>query len=325
MIRSCLTQWAKATLEENAKIVKEPNKILSITYKQMSLNHTSVWLLLLLGICAYSCTESLPTDEGTDKLLATVQNKSLYLNELDGMFPESATAEDSTKIISAYVERWIRKSLLMQEAEKNIPKDLNIDELVRDYRASLVQYTYEQTLVEQDLDSLITKRELNEFYEKNKEQYQLDAPIIRCHFVKMPQDAKNLAEIRTIWQTNNPADQQKLLELCKKNATEYLLTDSIWYKVDVIGKEMPKGTISSNNIGGRKAFTIQDNDFIYFFRLLELVNRKEIAPLSYIEDQAAKVILHRRKIKLLEEKKEELYEQKTNQIKVFPYARAIKK
>ena len=52
----------------------------------------------------------------------------------------------------------------------------------------------------------------------------------------------------------------------------------------------------------------------------EFVNRKAIAPLSYIEDQAAKVILHRRKIKLLEEKKEELYEQKTNQIKVFPYA-----
>ena len=66
--------------------------------------------------------------------------------------------------------------------------------------------------------------------------------------------------------------------------------------------------------------TIQDNDFLYFFRLLELVNRKEIAPLSYIENQASKVILHRRKIKLLEEKKEELYEQKTNQIKVFPYA-----
>ena len=291
----------------------------------MSLKQFSACFLLFTGIFLFSCTDTPPTDEGTDILLANVQNKSLYLTELDGMFPESATPEDSTKIISAYVERWIRKSLLMQEAERNIPKDLNIDELVRDYRASLVQYTYEQTLVEQDLDSLITKRELNDFYEKNKEQYQLDAPIVRCYFIKVPQDAESLAEIRTIWQANNAADKQKLLDLCNKNATEYLLTDSIWYKVDIIAKEMPKGTISSNNIGGRKAFTIQDNDFIYFFRLLELVNRKEIAPLSYIEDQAAKVILHRRKIKLLEEKKEELYEQKTNQIEVFPYTRTPKK
>jgi len=290
----------------------------------MSLNHISVWLLIIAGALFFACQTTPTADAVTDKVLATVQNKSLYLSELDGMLPEDTSPEDSVKIINAYVERWIRKSLLMQEAERNIPKDLNIDELVRDYRASLVQHTYEQLLVEQELDSLITKRELNEFYERNKEQYQLDAPIIRCNFIKIPQDAPDLSAIRDTWQANKREDQQKLLDLCNKNASEYLLADSIWYKVDVIAKELPKGTISSNNIGGRKAFTIQDNDFFYFFRLLELVNRKEIAPLSYIEDQAAKVILHRRKIKLLEEKKEELYEQKTNQVKVFPFVTVSK-
>jgi len=288
----------------------------------MSLNHTKVWFLLLAGSFFVAC-QTVPTNDAvSDKVLATVQNKSLYLSELDGMLPEGATSEDSVK--NAYVERWIRKSLLMQEAERNIPKDLNIDELVRDYRASLVQYTYEQMLVEQDLDSLITKRELNEFYERNKEQYQLDAPIVRCNLIKIPQDAPDLSAIRALWQANKTVDQEKLLDLCNKNATEYFLADSIWYKVDIITRSLPKGTISSNNIGSRKAFTIQDNDFFYFFRLLEFINRKAIAPLSYIEDQAAKVILHRRKIKLLEEKKEELYEQKTNQIKVFPYAPVTK-
>ncbi len=285
----------------------------------MSLNRISASLLSITSIFLFACQATPSSQEASDAILATVQNKSLYLSELDGMFAEDSPAEDSIKIINAYVERWIRKSLLMQEAEKNIPKDLNIDELVRDYRASLVQYTYEQTIVEQELDSIITKRELNEFYEKNKEQYQLDAPIIRCNFIKIPQNAAKLSEIRNLWQANKPENHQNLLDLCNTNATEYLLADSIWYKVDVLAKELPKGTITSNNVGGRKAFTIQDNDFVYFFRLLELVNRKAIAPLSYIEDQAAKVILHRRKVKLLEEKKEELYDQQTNQIKVFPY------
>ena len=74
--------------------------------------------------------------------------------------------------------------------------------------------------MEKELDSLITKRELNEFYERNKEQYQLDAPIIRCNFIKIPQDAKNLSEIRTLWQANKSEDHQKLLDLCNTNATE---------------------------------------------------------------------------------------------------------
>ena len=291
----------------------------------MLLNLNRVWLLLFSSILVFACNTTPSDEEATDILLATVQNKSLYLSELDGMLPENTNKEDSIKIINAYVERWIRNSLLMQEAERNIPKDLNIDELVRDYRASLVQHTYEQTLVEETLDSIVTKRELNDFYEKNKEQYQLDAPIIRCNFIKIAQDAEDLSEVRALWQSNQLEDKQKLLDLCNKNAVEYLLADSIWYKVDVIAKELPKGTISSNNIEGRKAFTIEDNGFLYFFKLLDFVNRKAIAPLSYIENQASKVILHRRKIKLLEEKKEELYEQKTNLIKVFPFEQHLKK
>jgi len=283
------------------------------------LNHLHVWLFLI-GSIVLACNEvELSRHSDEDVLLATVDNKTLFLSELDGMLPENTSSGDSVKIINAYVERWIRKSLLMQEAEKNIPQDLNIDELVRDYRASLIQHSYEQVLVERELDSLITKRELSEFYEKNKEQYQLDAPIIRCRFIKLPKNAPAVSEIRSLWGKNEPEEKNKLLELCMNNASEYLLADSIWYKVDIIEKSLPKGTISNNNIGSRNAFTIQDGDFLYLFRLLELVNRKEIAPLSYIENQAAKVILHRRKIKLLEDKKEELYEQQTNNIRVYPF------
>ncbi|MEM6319269.1 MAG: hypothetical protein AAF960_16470 [Bacteroidota bacterium] len=214
-----------------------------------------IGLFLLASLLLITCGDSQSEEAEADKLLASVQNKTLYLSELDGMFAEGTPAEDSVKIINAYVERWIRKSLLMLEAERNIPKDLNIDELVRDYRASLVRHTYEQMIVEQELDSLITQRELNEFYEKNKEQYQLDAPIIRCNFIKIAQDAPNLEAIQSLWQANRQEDQQALLNLCNQSANEYLLADSIWYKVDVIAKELPKGTINSNNIGSRKAFT----------------------------------------------------------------------
>ena len=58
---------------------------------------------------------------------------------------------------------------------------------------------------------------------------------------------------------------------------------------------------------------------IYYLRIFDKVNANEYPPLSYIEDQATKVILHKRKIKLLEEKKEEMYERelRRNNVKVF--------
>lgn len=57
---------------------------------------------------------------------------------------------------------------MQHEAEVNLPPDLNIDKLVRTYRASLITHNYEVALAEQLLDSTISQAELNDFYEKIK-------------------------------------------------------------------------------------------------------------------------------------------------------------
>jgi len=285
-------------------------------------NLLKIWAMMALVLSvACSVSEEEKTTEAKIILLAEAYNQHLYLSELDGMIPENMSASDSVAIINAYVERWIRKTLLMHEAEKHIPKDLNIDKLVRDYRASLVRHTYEQQLVEEQMDSVITKRALNEYYEKNQDQYQLETPIIRCSYVKIKQTAPDLKELRILWQSDSIVDKYKLLEYCNTHADVYLLADSIWYKVEDMATRLPKGTINSENINSRKEISLSDNDFLYLFKVHEIINRKEIAPLSFIEDQASKVILHRRKLKLLEVHREELYdlEMEKSNVKVFPF------
>ena len=93
------------------------------------------------------------------------------------------------------------------------------------------------------------------------------------------------------------------------------------YKVEDIANRLPKGTITADNIATTKEVTVSESNFLYLFRVFEIINRKEIAPLAFIEDQASKVILHRRKIKLLEQHREELYEleMKKNNVKVYPF------
>ena len=288
---------------------------------------SKVWVLLPILILTACSLFQEEQDQEERVLLAEAYNQKLYLSELDGMIPEEATKTDSTAIVNAYVERWIRKSLLMHDAEKQIPKDLNIDELVRDYRSSLVRHSYEQQLVEERMDSVISKRELNDFYEKNQDQYQLEAPIIRCNFIKVPQTAPQLKKLRTLWQSDSIPDRDTLLAYCNNYADEFLLSDSIWYKVEDIANRLPKGTITADNITTRKEVTVSESNFLYLFRVFEIINRKEIAPLAFIEDQASKVILHRRKIKLLEQHREELYEQEMqkNNVKVYPFSTSASK
>ncbi len=276
-------------------------------------------LVSIVVLGGWTCRYRIGGENKEDVALAKVFNKTLYLSEMDGMIPQGASSEDSVLIINGYVERWIRETLLLHEAERNIPSDLNIDKLVRDYRASLIRNNYEQILMEEMLDSTITQAELTEFYENNKQQYQLETPIIRCYFIKVPLPVPEEDQLQHNWNSRKPEDFAKLVAYSNQYASAHMLADSAWTKVEELANELPAGTLNSSNLNSRREFIQKDDRFQYYFRLLEMKNRQEIAPLAYIEDQARKVILRKRKIQLLEQIKEDMYnrEMRRDNIKTF--------
>lgn len=264
----------------------------------------------VLGLCLITLA-ACDTDQkasGEDVILAKVFNKPLYLSQLEGMVPNGTGAEDSSLIVNAYVERWVRESLLMHEAEKNIPKDLNIDELVRDYRASLIRHNYEKLIVEVQLDSTISQTELQQYYQDNQEQYVLKTPIVRCHLIKLPEDQEGKEEVEDLWNQDNEASFPLLIDYCSRFASVYMLDDSTWYRAPDIMGQLPKGKISENDLTKGRSFNFTHEGYQYLLRVNDWAPKNKIAPISYVSDQASKVILHKRKLKLLEEKKEEIYD-----------------
>lgn len=246
--------------------------------------------------------------EPQDRLLAKVHNKQLYISEMDGMFPLGTSKEDSSLIIDAFVERWIRETLLLHEAERNIPSALNIDKLVRDYRASLIRNNYEKILVEELLDSTITAEEMLAFYNKHREEFKLDGNTVRCYFLKIPVSAPNRELVRNWWENPSaPDNRARLVDYCNNYANSHLLEDSTWYRIEDIAAELPPGTISLENITRREVST-QDEDYYYYLRIFEVKSKNQDAPLAFVQDQIRRVILRDRKLKLLEDKKEEMYE-----------------
>ncbi len=288
----------------------------------MATKRSSVLYSVICGALIFFISAcSSESQESENRLLARVNNKTLYLTDMDGMFPPGTLPEDSALIIDAFTQRWIREAVLLDEAERNIPSDLNIDKLVRDYRASLIKHNYEKILVEELLDSTIAETELQEFYERNKEQYQLETPIVRCYFIKVPLPVPRQNELRRMWNSKDPGQLKDMVAYCSQYAVAHLLEDSTWNDVEDIAAELPPGTLTVNNIDSKREFTQQDDKFQYYFRLFELKNRKDIAPLSYIEDQARKVILHKRKLELLEDTRETMLERemRRNNIEIYNY------
>ena len=235
------------------------------------------------------------------------------------MFPEDATADDSTLIQQAFVRRWSREAALEHEAERNLPSDLNIDRLVRDYRASLVSSHYEEVLISMRLDSAISQEELEAYYESSKGQYLLEKPIVRCLFIRVPYPTPEEETLQQLWNNGKITDTMAIKNYCERLSEVALLQPDAWYSLDDIATQLPEGTLTAANVDSKREFSQQDGSHRYYFRLLEMKPRLEIAPLSYVEEQARKVILHGRKAKVINEAREEIFERdlKNKDIEIF--------
>ena len=279
-----------------------------VTFSGMLRTLHFLFVMVTMALLFWQCNDTdKPPKEG-DQLLAKVYNKTLYLSELEGIVPEGSPPNDSVLMVTAYAQRWVRDQLLMYEAERNIPKDLNIDQLVRDYRASLVRFNFEEQIISEQLDSTVSETELREYYENNTDQFQLESTILKCQLVKLPPNAPQ-NEMNKLWNSRKSSDEAKLRAFAKQWAPLALLDTDKWYKLEEVAALLPKGTLTSDNVSSRREGTLSDGDFRYYYRVLETVKGKETAPFEYIKAQASKVILHKRKLQLLERWKEDLYQQ----------------
>ena len=266
------------------------------------------YLIPVLWLGLSSCQENPEVAASADRLIARVYNKTLYLSDMEGFFPTGTTSEDSSLIINAYTERWVRDAVLLYEAERHIPQDLNIDKLVKDYKASLIKNNYEKVLVEAALDSAISQMELIDFYEQNKEKYTLEQTILRCTFIKTGLPVPDAAQLKKLWGSKEQSDRQGLADYCRTFASACGLADSVWYTLDQLAAEIPLGKLEEIRQRYNQESVFSDENYQYYVRILDWKDPSDIAPLEFVEEEARKVVLRKRITNLLEDKKDEMYE-----------------
>lgn len=276
------------------------------------------FLLVCLVFIGYSCDENIQTNNG-NFILARVYNKTLYIKDLEGMFPPGTSAYDSSLITNAYTQRWVREAVLLYEAENNLPKDLNIDRLVRDYRSSLVRNNYEQVLLEQLMETEISASELADFYDKNKIQYQLDNPIVKAYVIVVPKIISVRDSLKYLWKNANDVHLARLKNICEEYELAYILDGNKWNEWKNLANFLPRNIGFEEFSKKGKDFSIQDGEFEVWVKILDSKKPQEIPPIEYVEEQLKRMLLLSRKTRLLEEKKEDMFEiaKRKGQIEIF--------
>lgn len=273
-----------------------------------------LWVLLIFSLA--SCTSEVPS-EVQDPVLAQVFNKTLVFSDIEGIVDQSTSKEDSLHLIQSFVDRWVREAVLMHEAEKHVSLDMGLDQLVRDYRSSLVLNNFEYALFQSELDTVITDADAQQYFNANKEQFRLSYDIVRYFLIKLPINSQNVDMVTNWWGLKEKALMPGLKEALRANRAYFVLDQLQWHSLQDLKKKLPAK--KAKKLSPSLDVVLTNNNYLYFLKIFEIRKKGDLPPISFVRDQVEKIILHGRKMKLIEDKKAELYQKEinTDNVKIF--------
>jgi hypothetical protein len=254
--------------------------------------------------------------------IARVNDHYLYVSDIEGMVPSEASLEDSTSLMNAYVNNWIRKQLLIDDASSKIDIDESeIQRKILDYRYSLVAYEYKSYYINQHLKKEVTEEEIITYYEENQDNFPLKQNIIRGKFLRIPKDAPTKVNLKTLIRSSRNDRMEELQAYCFSYALMYSLEDSVWINFDDIIKNTPLAEIPNKvDFLQRTNYTeYSDEASNYYLLIKEFKKTDDIAPLEVVRDQIIDIIINRRKVELARDLEKEVYDKavETNAFEIY--------
>jgi len=267
------------------------------------LKNSLIICLLLLTSCTYLHKEG-------DRPLARVDDDYLFESDLAGMVAPETSATDSLNLTRNYIDSWIKKKILIHQAEKNLTEDqLDFSKELEDYRNSLVVFAYENMLITQRLDTIVSEGEIESYYLENQRIFQLKNNIVRLSYVKIPIDSKQTRKIRRFFYSEDPGDKEKLSDLCDKYFTQYFVDDDTWLIFDDVMQEIPIQTYNQEEfLRYRRTFEIQDSLYLYLTKFLDFKIKESTSPLQFEKQRIKSIILNKRKLTLLNTMRQDVYD-----------------
>ena len=253
------------------------------------------------------------TTTGEGEPVARVYNKYLYRSDLSGLLNNKVTAADSTDIINHHIESWIRRNLLLNEANKEqMANQETINKKIEDYKESLLLFAFEQSLLKRNLDSLVTQEDIKKYYDENKANFKLRENVLKAQFVIVKNETPQKENLKAWLKDDSEEGQKQLQEYCLKYAVDYSLSPS-WYVFNSFISEIPIETDNVQDfLKSHKIYQTKDAVNTYVVKISDYGPKGKTAPISFETENITKLLLNKRQMEYIKEIKEKIYQNALN-------------
>lgn len=267
---------------------------------------------------ALGCTQK----KSHEAPVVQIGDKSLGWTTLMDVIPDNSSPEDSTQLAERFIQEWIKEQLVLQKAEASLPDEKrNFDELIENYRKSLLTYAYEAEWVKQKLDTIVTETEIENYYLDNENNFELRNYIVKVKYCALSAEhIKQLPQLKKLFQSTKQEDYAKWEQMCVDLGASYYFNEDKWMLWEDFIKQAPVQVVDIEAfLKKNKSIEIEKDNNIYLIAITDYQLSGSRSPLSFEREKIKTMIINRRKMILLENMKNDLYQKalQDNEVKTY--------
>jgi hypothetical protein len=254
-----------------------------------------------------SCKKKAGPEKG--EIVARAYDKVLYKSELEDITVGAASASDSMTKVTAFIDQWLRQQVLLHKAEANLDDEKkDVEKQLEEYRKSLLIFNYEREFISQRLDTSVSQEEIEKFYKEHQDDFVLKKNIVKVSFVKLDRKSPKIDKVRNWFRSESARDRKLLNEYVLQYAIKYSFNDSDWVQFDDLLSEIPiKLYDKEEYLLNNRFVETQDSSYIYLININGFKIKDSVSPLSFETDNIRNMILNQRKLHLIEEMENKIY------------------
>lgn len=276
-------------------------------------------IIALLAVAAFACKDA---GQEADRVpVAKVFDKYLYEDDLEGIIAYETTAEDSAIKLSNYIHRWIKKQLIIKKAELNLTAEQkDVERELQEYRESLLIHMYQDKVIRQDMDTLVTEQEILSYYDQNAGEFRLAFNVVKATLIKVLKNKAVNRQFKYLYRSSNERDRIKLEDLANEEAEVFTDYKGEWIEFSKLLEDVPA------EIADREAYLksnrhieTADSLFSYYVNINDYRLVNDTMPLVFIRSNIKSIILTKRRMQLIREIEENIYNNalENNNFKIY--------
>lgn len=275
---------------------------------------------ILCVMLLFSACQPKGSSFSEEEIAARVYTNTLLEEDVLSQIPLETSVEDSVNIRNGIINSWVNKQLLVHQAELNLSeRDKDVSLKLEKYKNDLLIYSYQNQLLREKLDTVISTTEIENYYNENTDRFKLADYIVKYHFIQLDSATFKHKKVKKWFMSDDEDDFEKLEDFCYVHALNFSFEGNWQYFHEFVNNVPIISYKKEKLLKNKKLIELYDNGSLYLVRIVDYNLKDGVSPLSLETKNIKRIILNNRKLAFLETLKNDIYKKakNTKEIEIF--------